>query len=312
MAQPVGRKAAARKRSDPMADVTKLKDSLTGLQSLPAAVSRRDCLSSAAAAALGYTLAAGPVRAAAIKTDTEGLSAGSAKIKVPGGEMPAYYAKPSTAQRPPIILVAMEVFGLHEHIKDVTRRLGKLGAFAIAPDYYFRIDDMTKISDPSRLMPLVNGKPDSELLSDLDATAAWAVEQGGDAERLGITGFCRGGRTVWLYATHNPNLKAGVAFYGSLMDPPSPAMPKNAFDLAAEIKAPVLGLYGAEDAGIPPNQVESMQEKLEAAGKTVKFKIYPGAPHGFFADYRQSYRPEAAQDAWAAMQAWFKKYDVLS
>ena len=274
-------------------------------------VSRRTYLTSAAAAAMGYTLAAGPVRAGAIKTDTEGLSVGTAKVKVQDGEMPAYYAKPTAAQKPPIILVAMEVFGLHEHIKDVTRRLGKLGAFAIAPDYYFRLGELTQITEPSRLMPLVNSKSDQELFADLDAAVAWAKEQGGDADRLGIVGFCRGGRTVWLYAARNPALKAGVAFYGSLMDPPSSAMPKNAFDLAAEVQAPVLGLYGAEDTGITPDQVEAMKERLEAAGKTVKFKIYPGAPHGFFADYRQSYRPEAAKDAWQAMQAWFKRYHVL-
>jgi len=160
-------------------------------------------------------------------------------------------------------------------------------------------------------MPLVNSKPDHELFSDLDATVDCAKSQGGDTDRLGIIGFCRGGRTVWLYATHNSNLKAGVAFYGSLMDPPSAAMPENAFDLAAEVKAPVLGLYGAEDTGITPDQVEDMKERLEAAGKTTKFKIYPGAPHGFFADYRQSYRAEAARDAWREMQAWFKKYKVL-
>ena len=274
-------------------------------------LSRRGCLTRAAAAALGYTLAAGPVRAAAIKTGTDGLSAGTAKVNVPGGEMPVYSAKPAGAEKPPVILVAMEVFGLHEHIKDVTRRLGKLGAFAIAPDYYFRLGDMTKIADPSELIPLVNSKPDHELFSDLDATVDWAKSQGGDTDRLGIIGFCRGGRTVWLYATHSPILKAGVAFYGSLMDPPSAAMPKNAFDLATEVKAPVLGLYGAEDASITPDQVEAMKERLDAAGKTTKFKIYPGAPHGFFADYRQSYRADAAQDAWMAMQAWFKKYKVL-
>jgi carboxymethylenebutenolidase len=277
-----------------------------------AAVSRRDCLTSAAAAALGYTLAAGPVRAAAIKTGTDGLSAGAAKVKVSGGEMPVYYAKPQDAAKPPVILVAMEVFGLHEFIKDVTRRLGKLGAFAVAPDYYFHFGDMTKITDFSKLMPLVNNKPDHELFSDLDATVDWAKSQGGDTDRLGIIGFCRGGRTVWLYATHNSNLKAGVAFYGSLMDPTSAAMPENAFDLAAEVKAPVLGLYGAEDSEITPDQVEAMKERLEAAGKTTKFKIYPGAGHGFFADYRQSYRADAAQDAWMAMEAWFKKYNVVS
>jgi carboxymethylenebutenolidase len=274
-------------------------------------LSRRDCLTSAAAAALGYTLAAGPVRAAAVKTSTDGLSAGTAKVKVPGGEMPVYYAKPLDAAKPPVILVAMEVFGLHEHIKDVARRLGKLGAFAIAPDYYFRLGDLTQITQPAQLMPLVNSKPDHELFADLDATVDWAKSQGGDTDRLGIIGFCRGGRTVWLYATNNPNLKAGVAFYGSLMDPPSAAMPENAFDLAAEVKAPVLGFYGAEDASITPDQVEAMKEKLKAAGKTTKFKIYPGAGHGFFADYRQSYRSDAAQDAWQSMQAWFKKYKVL-
>jgi carboxymethylenebutenolidase len=275
-------------------------------------LSRRDCLMSAAAAALGYTLAAGPVRAAAIKTGTEGLSAGMAKVKVPDGEMPVYYAKPAGAEKPPVILVAMEVFGLHEHIKDVTRRLGKLGAFAVAPDYYFRLGDLTKITQPSELMPLVNSKSDHELFADLDATVAWAKSEGGDTDRLGIIGFCRGGRTVWLYATHSSDLKAGVAFYGSLMDSPSAAMPQNAFDLATEVKAPVLGLYGAEDASITPDQVEAMKERLESAGKTTKFKIYPGAPHGFFADYRQSYRPEAAHDAWMAMQAWFKNYGVLN
>jgi carboxymethylenebutenolidase len=275
------------------------------------ALSRRECLSSAAAAALGYTLAAGPVRAAAITTGTEGLSAGMAKAKVAGGEMPVYYAKPLDASKPPVILVAMEVFGLHEHIKDVTRRLGKLGAFAIAPDYYFRHGDLTQITQPAQLVPLVNGKSDQELFADLDATVDWAKSQGGDTDRLGIIGFCRGGRTVWLYAAHSPILKAGVAFYGSLMDPPSAAMPENAFDLAAEIEAPVLGLYGAEDASITPDQVEAMKERLKAAGKTTKFKIYPGAGHGFFADYRQSYRADAAQDAWLAMQAWFKKYHVL-
>ncbi|MGH6935709.1 MAG: dienelactone hydrolase family protein [Methylocella sp.] len=268
-------------------------------------------MTSAAAAAVGYTLAAGPVRAAAIKTGTDGLTAGAAKVKVSGGEMPVYYAKPLDAAKPPVILVAMEVFGLHEFIKDVTRRLAKLGAFAVAPDYYFRLGDMTRITDFSKLMPLVNAKPDHELFSDLDATVDWAKSQGGDTDRLGIIGFCRGGRTVWLYATHNSSLKAGVAFYGSLMDPPSAAMPKNAFDLAADVKAPVLGLYGAEDASITPDQVEAMKESLKAAGKTTKFKIYPGAGHGFFADYRQSYRADAAQDAWMAMQAWFKKYKVL-
>ncbi len=276
------------------------------------ALSRRAFMTASAAAGAGYTLAAGPVSADVVKTDAAGLIAGDAKIKLADGEMPVYFGKPAQGVNPPIILVAMEVFGLHEHIKDVTRRLAKLGAFAVAPDYYFRKGDLAKISDIQQLLPLVNSKPDQELFADLDATVAWAKSEGGDASRLGIIGFCRGGRTVWLYATHNPGLKAGVAFYGTLMDPPRDGMPKNAFDLAAEVKAPVLGLYGGADAGISVDQVEHMKAKLRAAGKTAAFKIYPDAPHGFFADYRPSYRQDAAEDAWRETQAWFKTYGVLS
>jgi carboxymethylenebutenolidase len=207
----------------------------------------------------------------------------------------------------------MEIFGLHEYIKDVTRRLGHLGAFAVAPDYYFRKGvDLTKITEIPNLLPIVNTKPDAELFSDLDATVAWAKSQGGDGNRLGIMGFCRGGRTVWLYSTHNPDLKAGVAFYGSLADAHSDAMPQNALDLASQVKEPVLGLYGADDAGIKVEQVKAMEEKLKSAGKTAEFHIYPGAPHGFHADYRPSYRKEAAEDAWNQMIDWFKKYKVLA
>jgi len=290
----------------------KLMSDIEGLRKVAPPLSRRAFMTTSAATAAGYTLAAGPVRADVVKTDAEGLIAGEAKAKLADGELPVYFAKPAQGENPPIILVAMEVFGLHEHIKDVTRRLAKLGAFAVAPDYYFRKGDLTKIADLQELLPLVNSKPDQELFADLDATVAWAKSQGGDANRLGIIGFCRGGRTVWLYATHNPNLKAGVAFYGSLMDPARESMPKNAFELADEVKAPVLGLYGGEDSGIGVEQVEQMKAKLLAAGKTVEFKIYPGAPHGFFADYRPSYRKEAAEDAWKETQAWFKKYGVLS
>lgn len=275
--------------------------------------SRRGFMTASAAAAAGYALAAGPVRADAIKTDTNGLTAGEAKIKVADGDMPGYFARPNGVSNPPVVLVAMEIFGLHEHIKDVTRRLAKLGAFAIAPDYYFRKGvDLTAISDIPQLMPLVNSKPDAELLSDLDSTVAWAKSQGGDTGRLGIIGFCRGGRTVWEYAAHSGALKAGVAFYGSLVDPANPAWPKSPIQLAPEMKAPVLGLYGEADTGIPVAQVEQMKAALAAAGKTAEFKIYPGAPHGFNADYRASYRKEAAEDAWNQMQAWFRKNKVLA
>src|SRR5438445_9538916 len=197
--------------------MTGLASDIVGLTTAPDVSRRNFFLTASAAPAAGYTLAAGPVRADAIKTDTNGLTAGEAKVKVADGEMPVYYARPANAQNPPIVLVAMEIFGLHEYIKDVTRRLGKLGAFAIAPDYYFRTgEDLTKITEQPKLMPLVNKKPDAELFSDLDATAARAKSQGGDTNRLGIIGFCRGGRTVWEY---DRGLKAGVAFYGSLVDP---------------------------------------------------------------------------------------------
>jgi carboxymethylenebutenolidase len=252
------------------------------------------------------------VRADAIKTDTNGLTAGEAKVMVAGGAMPVYYARPASGANPPVILVSMEIFGLHEYIRDVTRRLGKLGAFAVAPDYYFRKGDLTKIEDIPALIPIVNTKTDTELFADLDATVAWAKSQGANSDRLGIMGFCRGGRTVWRYSTHNAGLKAGVAFYGSLADPPNEAMPINSIASAKDVKEPVLGLYGAEDQGIPVDQVNTMKAALAAAGKTAEFKIYPGAPHGFHADYRPSYRKEAAEDGWTQMTAWFKKYGVLS
>ena len=295
---------------------TRLTSDIEGLAHQVDPLSRRGFfLTASAAAAAGYTLAAGPVSAQAIQTDTTGITVGDAKVKVADGEMPVYYAKPANAANAPVVLVAMEIFGLHEYIKDVTRRLAKAGAFAVAPDYYFRKgEDLTKIAEIPKLMPIVNAKPDAELISDLNATAAWAKSQGGNADRLGIMGFCRGGRTVWIYAASNPNLKAGVAFYGSLVDPPaqSAIWPKSPTQIASELKAPVLGLYGEADTGIPLTQVDAMKAALQGAGKTFEIKVYPGAPHGFHADYRQSYRKEAADDAWKEMIAWFKKYGVLA
>ncbi|HEY1545159.1 MAG TPA: dienelactone hydrolase family protein [Xanthobacteraceae bacterium] len=276
-------------------------------------LSRRGFMTASAAVAAGYTLAAGPVRAEAIKTDTTGLKAGDAKVAVTGGEMPIYYARPVNATNPPVVLVAMEIFGLHEWVKDITRRMAKLGALAIAPDYYFRFGvNLLDITETPKLLPIVNKKPDAELFADLDATVAWAKQQGGDTNRLGIMGFCRGGRTVWEYTSHNPDLKASVAFYGTLTDPPNPVWPKAPMQLVPEMKAPVLGLYGAEDQGIPVAQVQAMEAAMKAANKPAEFHIYPGAPHGFEADYRASYRKDAAEDAWKQMQAWFKKYHVLS
>jgi carboxymethylenebutenolidase len=292
----------------------KLPSDIIGLAHPAAPLSRRGFfMSASAAAAAGYTLAAGPVRAQTVKTDTTGLTAGDAKVKVTGGDMPVYFAKPANATNPPVILVAMEIFGLHEYIKDVTRRLAKLGAFAVAPDYYFRKGDLTKVTAIPELLPLVNAKPDAELFADLDATVAWAKSQGGNTARLGIMGFCRGGRTVWEYAAQNPGLKAAVAFYGPPEDPPglTQIWPKSPMQRAAEMKAPVLGLYGDADQGIPVAQVEALKAALAAAGKTADFKIYPGAPHGFHADYRATYRKEAADAGWNEMVNWFKKYQVL-
>jgi carboxymethylenebutenolidase len=278
-----------------------------------APLSRRGFMTASAAVTAGYTLAAGPVRADVIKTDSSGLVTGDTKIKVADGEMPGYFARPAGVNNPPVVLVAMEIFGLHEYIKDVTRRLAKLGAFAVAPDYYFRKGaDLTKITDIPQLLPIVNAKPDAELLSDLDSTVAWAKAEGGDTSRLGIIGFCRGGRAVWEYAAHSSTLKAGAAFYGPLVDPPNPVWPKSPTQLAPDMKAPVLGLYGEADTGIPVATVEAFKAALAADKKTAEFKIYPAAPHGFHADYRPSYRKEAAEDAWSQMQAWFKKYGVLS
>lgn len=283
-----------------------------------APVSRRSFfMTASAAAAAGYTLAAGPVRAQVVTTDTTGLKVGDATVKIAGGDMPVYFARPEKAKNPPVVLVAMEIFGLHEYIKDVTRRLAKAGAFAIAPNYYSRSgEDLTKITEMPKLMPIVNAKPDAELMADLDATVAWAKAQGGNTGKLAILGFCRGGRTVWEYSAHNKNLKAGVAFYGSLVDPPAQKeggkWPKSPTELAGDVKAPVLGLYGAADAGIPVAQVEAMKEALAKAKKKAEFKIYPDAPHGFHADYRPSYRKEAAEDAWKMAVDWLKKNKVLS
>lgn len=283
-----------------------------GLAGVAPPLTRRIFMSASAAVAAGYTLAAGPVRAEAIHTDTNGLTAGMVKIKVKGGEMPAYRAKPANVKNPPVILVAMEIFGLHEYIKDVCRRWAHLGAEAIAPDYYFRIGDLTKVTDMQKLFPLVNSKKDSELFSDLDATVAWAKADGGDTDRLGITGFCRGGRTTWMYSSHNPHLKAAVAFYGPPEGPHTAEFPQQPIDIVKEVKCPVLGLYGQADTGISVASVTKMEQAMDAAHKPCEFREYPGAGHGFHADYRSSYNKAAAEDGWKLAVGWFRKYKVLS
>lgn len=280
----------------------------------PPPLSRRGFMRASSAAAAGYALSAGPVRADVIRTDATGLVVGEGKVAVSGGDMPAYFAKPEKASGAPVVLVAMEALGLHEYIRDVARRLAKAGAFAVAPDYYFRAGvDLPGQTDFAKVFAIVNAKPDAELIADLDATVAWAKAQGGDVARLGMVGFCRGGRAVWEYCASAHPPKAGVAFYGPLEDPAEQKAiwPKSPMDLAAEMKAPVLGLYGEADQGILVMQVEEMQDRLKEAGKTAEFHIYPGAPHGFHADFRSSYRKEAAQDAWGRALDWFRRHGVL-
>jgi carboxymethylenebutenolidase len=260
----------------------------------------------------GFALAVQPVMAqTAIKTDTDGLTAGEVKVKVSDGEMVAYRAQPATGSNFPVILVVSEIFGVHEHIADVCRRLAKLGHMAIAPELFARHGDPRKLSNIQEILTTIVGKvPDAQALSDLDACVAWAKVSGGDTARLGITGFCWGGRVVWLYAAHNPQLKAGVAWYGRLVGQASELTPKQPTDLAAALKAPVLGLYGGADSGIPLDTVWDMQDKLKAAGGKSEIHVYDDAPHAFHADYRPSYRKDHAEDGWKRMQAWFRKNGV--
>lgn len=271
--------------------------------------SRREFVVTSLAA--GFAMATQPVSAQTITTDTKGLEAGEVKIPVDGGEVPAYRAMPAGGSNLPTILVVQEIFGVHEHIKDICRRLAKLGYFAVATEMYARQGDVSKLTDFPEILKIVRKVPDSQVMSDLDATVAWAKATGkADVSKLGITGFCWGGRIVWLYAAHNHNLKAGVAWYGRLKDAPTELQPKYPVDLAASINSPILGLYGGADHGIPQSTVEEMREAMKAAGKTAEIVVYPDTPHAFFADYRQSYRKEAAEDGWKRMLAWFKKNGV--
>lgn len=262
--------------------------------------------------ATGFALSVEPVSAATIHTDASGLTAGEVKVPVADGSIPAYRAMPEAGGPFPTVLVVQEIFGVHEHIQDVCRRFAKLGYFAIAPALYARQGDPAKITDIKELIAKIVSKvPDAEVMSDLDAAAAYAKSTGkADTSKLAVTGFCWGGRITWLYAAHNPDLKAAVAWYGPIDRPRTQLQPKYPIDLAKELKCPVLGLYGGADQSIPPADVERMMMACKAAEKTCEAKIYPDAPHGFHADYRPSYRPEAAKDGWARMQAWFKDHGV--
>jgi carboxymethylenebutenolidase len=262
--------------------------------------------------AAGFALAAQPVSNQTITTDTKGLEAGEVKVPVPDGQIPAYRAVPDNGGPFPVVLVVQEIFGVHEHIKDICRRLAKLGYLAIAPELYARQGDVSQLKEITEIFSKVVSKvPDAQVMSDLDATVAYAKETGkADVAKLGITGYCWGGRVVWLYAAHNPNLKAGVAWYGRLVGAADPLHPKHPIDVVASIKAPILGLYGEADTGIPVESVERMKTALKEGGKTAEIILYPQTPHAFFADYRPSYRKEQAEDGWKRMLEWFKKYGV--
>jgi carboxymethylenebutenolidase len=228
---------------------------------------------------------------------------------VADGTIPAYRAMPAQGGPFPTVLVIQEIFGVHEHIKDICRRFAKLGYFAVAPELYARQGDVSKMTDFSEIIGKVVSKvPDKQVMSDLDAAVAWAkTTDKADTSKLGATGFCWGGRIVWLYAAHNPSLKAGVAWYGRLVGQADELHPKHPLELVSELKAPVLGLYGGADMGIPNDTVESMQKALKAADKPCEIVLYPDTPHGFHADYRPSYRKEQADAGWKRLQEWFKK-----
>jgi len=275
----------------------------------PASLTRRGFVVTSLAA--GFALATQPVSAATIVTDSEGLTVGEVKIPVPDGEIPGYRAMPAEGGPFATVLVVQEVFGVHEHIKDICRRLAKAGYFAVAPALYARQGDVSQMTDIQDILKVVAKVPEPEVAADFDSTVAWAAGTGkADTAKLGITGFCWGGRQVWLYCAHNPKVKAGVAWYGPLERDKSEMTPMNPIDLVPQLKVPVLGLYGGADDGIPMAQIQAMRDALKAAGNPSEIVVYPDTPHGFNADYRPSYRPEQAKDGWKRLLAWFKMYGV--
>ncbi len=271
---------------------------------------RRDFLMTTLAS--GFALAVQPISAQTITTDSSGLMAGEGKmpVKDSAGSIPAYHAMPMGGKNLPVVLVVQEIFGVHEHIKDLCRRLAKAGYLAIAPEMYARQGDVSKLTAFPDILKIVGTVPDAQVMSDLDAAVEWAGKMGGDTNRLAVTGFCWGGRIVWLYSAHSKKLKAGAAWYGRLEGDANAMTPKHPIDLVSQMNAPVLGLYGAKDMGIPVASVEKMRAAMNTAKKPADIQIYQVAEHGFNADYRPTYNKESANDAWAKMLAFFKKYGV--
>ena len=268
-----------------------------------------------AAMGVGYVAAAGPLMAqTAIKTPQDGLVSGEVTIDVNGFKMPAYRSAPAGKSGLPVVLVISEIFGVHEYIADVTRRLARAGYLAIAPELFVRQGDPNEYGEIARIQSEIIAKvPDAQVMTDLDACVAWAGQNGGQPDRLAITGFCWGGRITWLYAAHQPRVKAGVAWYGRLVGTSTANNPKHPVDLAAQLRAPVLGLYGAADTGIPLDSVDKMKAALSqgsASARASEFVLYPEAPHAFHADYRSSYRQGPAEDGWQRLLAWLKRHGV--
>ncbi|MBU5379032.1 dienelactone hydrolase family protein [Pantoea septica] len=261
----------------------------------------------------GFAPAVQPTASTTIHTDSHAIQAGETSVPSQGENMPAYYARPKEANGPlPVVLVVQEIFGVHEHIRDICRRLALEGYLAVAPELYFREGDPNDYNDiPTLFSELVSKVPDSQVLSDLDHAANWAGRNGGDIRRMGITGFCWGGRISWLYAAHNPQLRAAVAWYGRLIGEKTMKQQKHPIDIAVDLGAPVLGLYGGHDDGIPLESVEQMRQALHAANAKAEIVVYPDAGHAFNADYRPSYHAESAQDGWARMLTWFKQFGVV-
>ncbi len=259
--------------------------------------------------AVGFALAVSPVGAQTITTDTNGIDAGEVKLPVKGGGLiPAYRAMPSKGKKFPVVLVVQEIFGVHEHIKDICRRFAKLGYFAIAPELYARQGDVSRLEMNKIISEVVSKVPDEQVMSDLDYAVEYAADtKKADTKKLAITGFCWGGRIVWLYSAHNPNLKAGAAWYGRLVGAATELQPKMPIDLAANLHGAVLGLYGGKDTGIPVESVGKMREAIKANNKNANIIVYPEAPHGFHADYRPSYRKADAEAAWKELLVWFKR-----
>ncbi len=260
----------------------------------------------------GFAASVLPISAQTITTPTDGLVAGEVKVPTKDGDMVAYRAMPATGSGFPVVLVVQEIFGVHEHIKDVCRRFAKLGYFAISGELFARQGDVSKMTEiPKIVSEVVSKVPDAQVMADLDACVAYAKASGkANADKLAVTGFCWGGRITWLYAAHNQSVKAGGAWYGRVVGATNPLQPKNPIDVVAQINAPVLGLYGGADSGIPNDTVEQMRAALKAAGKKSEITLYPDTPHAFNADYRPSYRKAAADDAWTKLTAWFKANGV--